>query len=93
MLEDLIKNYLITSKQIDPALFNVPDLQVSALGLDSLDMVEMLFEVEDRCGFQLPEPMRYMQMSFAAMVADMDAAIRERHNGQLPDLSAAKIDA
>jgi acyl carrier protein len=86
MLEEIVKNYLVESKGKDPVLFDTPDLQVSALGLDSLDMVEMLFEIEDRCGFQLPDPMRYMQMSFADMLADIEAAIREHNNGELPEL-------
>lgn len=93
MLEDLIKTYLINEKQVDPAKFDIPDLQVSALQLDSLDMVEMLFEIEDRCGFRLPDPMRYPTMSFAAMVADIEAAVREHGNGELPDWAATKSES
>ncbi|TDR77802.1 acyl carrier protein [Paludibacterium purpuratum] len=92
MLEDIVKNYLIDNKGKDTALFDKPDLQVSDLKLDSLDMVEMLFEIEDRCGFQLPDPMRYAQMSFSAMLADIESAIRAHDNGELPesDLQASK---
>ena len=53
MLEEIVKTYLVNAKHIDPAKFDQPNLQVSDLGLDSLDMVEMLFEVEDRCGFAI----------------------------------------
>ncbi|MBV8047880.1 MAG: acyl carrier protein [Paludibacterium sp.] len=90
MLEDIVKSYLIDNKGKDPALFDNPDLLVSELKLDSLDMVEMLFEIEDRCGFQLPDPMRYAQMHFSAMLADIEQAIREHNNGELPafDLQA-----
>ncbi|SMF25891.1 acyl carrier protein [Pseudogulbenkiania subflava] len=87
MLEQIIKNYLVNTKGKDPALFEDSTLQVSALELDSLDMVEMLFEIEDRCGFQLPDPTRYPQMSFRDMLADIEAAIREHNNGELPELS------
>lgn len=86
MLEEIIKNYLINTKSKDPALFSNPALQVAELGLDSLDMVEMLFEIEDRCGFQLPDPTRYPKMSFRDMLADIEAAIREHNGGELPDL-------
>ncbi|WP_159875260.1 acyl carrier protein [Aquitalea denitrificans] len=86
MLEEIIKNYLINTKGKDPALFTNPALQVAELGLDSLDMVEMLFEIEDRCGFQLPDPTRYPKMSFRDMLADIEAAIREHNGGELPDL-------
>ncbi|MBV8465224.1 MAG: acyl carrier protein [Burkholderiales bacterium] len=87
MLEEIVKHYLIHTKDISPAKFSEPDLQVAALGLDSLDMVEMLFEVEDRCGFQLNDPMRYLKMSFAGMLADIESQIREHNNGTLPELS------
>lgn len=87
MLEQIIKSYLVNTKGKDSALFDDPALQVSDLGLDSLDMVEMLFEIEDRCGFQLPDPTRYPKMSFREMLADIEAAIREHNNGELPALS------
>lgn len=87
MLAQIIKSYLVETKGKDPALFDDPTLQVAALGLDSLDMVEMLFEIEDRCGFQLPDPTRYPKMSFSDMLADIEAAIREHNNGELPALS------
>jgi acyl carrier protein len=93
MLRTVVNNYLVDVKKIDSALLENPDLRVAELGLDSLDLVEMLFEVEDRCGFQLPEPMRYTEMTYAEMLADMEAVIREHHNGELPQLLAeeAKI--
>jgi len=93
MLRTVVNNYLVDVKKIDSALLENPDLRVAELGLDSLDLVEMLFEVEDRCGFQLPEPMRYTEMTYAEMLADMEAVIREHHNGKLPQLLAeeAKI--
>ncbi len=86
MLEDIIKNYLITSARVDPAKFERPDLKVADLNLDSLGLIEMLFEVEDRFGFQIPEPARYRTMSFADMVVDIEATVRQHHNGQLPSI-------
>lgn len=87
MLEEIVKTYLVNAKHIDTAKFDQPNLQVSDLGLDSLDMVEMLFEVEDRCGFQLNDPMRYLDMSFADMLADIESQIRANNNGALPALT------
>ena len=86
MLQQLVINYLVATKGIDLSLFNQPDLQVAALGLDSLDMVEMLFEIEDRCGFQLNDPMRYLGRSFADMLADIETQVRAHHHGALPAL-------
>lgn len=88
MLEQLIKDYLVARGK-EPTLFDDPELKVSALGMDSLDMVEMLFEIEDRCGFQLPDPSRYPQMSFREMLADIESAVREHNNGELPELNPA----
>ncbi|MET0379119.1 MAG: acyl carrier protein [Spongiibacteraceae bacterium] len=87
MLKEIIKNYLVDSKSIPAETFDAQDLRVSDLGMDSLDMVEMLFEVEDRCGFQLSDPTRYPTMSFAEMIAAIEAEIREHNNGELPELS------
>lgn len=85
MLRELIQNYLVTQARIDASKFENPDLQVADLGLDSLGVVEMLFEVEDRYGFQVENPLRYRTMSFNDMVADMEATIRAKNNGQLPE--------
>jgi acyl carrier protein len=86
MLENIIKNYLVNSAGVDPAKFDRPDLKIEDLGLDSLGLIEMLFEVEDRFGFQISEPARFQSMSFKEMVADIEATVRERHNGQLPPI-------
>lgn len=85
MLGEVIQHYLINSKNIPAEKFESPALRVAELELDSLDMVEMLFEVEDRCGFQLADPSRYPAMSFAEMIADIEAEIREHNNGELPE--------
>ena len=61
---------------------------VADLGLDSLGVVEMLFEVEDMYGFQVNDPARYSGMSFDEMVADMEATIRAANNGQIPVLAS-----
>lgn len=87
MLGEVIKNYLINSKNIPAEKFDNPALRVEELELDSLDMVEMLFEVEDRCGFQLADPTRYPAMGFAEMVADIENEIREHNNGELPEFN------
>lgn len=88
MLNALIKEYLVSNELVDPAVFDRTDLMVSDLALDSLTLVEMLFEVEDRYGFQLDEPMRFREMSFKDMVAAIEAEVRSHHNGQMPDLDA-----
>lgn len=73
MLEELIKKYLIASAGISPSKFDNPDLLVADLELDSLALVEMLFEVEDQFGFQIPDPMIFVNMRFDEMVSTMEA--------------------
>jgi acyl carrier protein len=93
MLYNIIKNYLINTAEVDPEKFNQADLMVTDLQLDSLGLLEMLFEVEDKFGFQIPEPMRFLTMSFTEMVADIDAAVRAHHNGQMPELEVAHVNS
>ncbi len=85
MLRQIIKDFVVQQFNVDPAEFDRADLMVKDLGLDSLGVVEMLFEVEDLYGFQVHDPARYSGMSFNDMVADIEATIRAAHNGQLPE--------
>lgn len=78
MLIDQIKKYLVETAGTDPQKFENPDLKVSDLDLDSLGLVEMLFEVEDKYGFQIPDPMIFLPMSFAEMVASIEAMVQEQ---------------
>jgi acyl carrier protein len=85
MLHQLIKDFVVQQFHVQPAVFDQPGLMVADLGLDSLGVVEMLFEVEDLYGFQVNDPARYSSMSFDDMVADMEATIRAANNGQIPE--------
>jgi acyl carrier protein len=49
-LQDLlIREYKLTREQL------APDAQLSALGVDSLGMLELMFQIEDRFGITLPD--------------------------------------
>lgn len=89
-LREIIESYIVAQVGDKVPDFKDPALKVSDLGLDSLGVVEMLYEVEDRFGFQVEDPFRFTAMSFNDMVADMEATIRARNNGQLPELGASK---
>lgn len=82
MLARLVVDYLTKNAGVDPTKFDDPNLMVADLGLDSLGLVEMLFEVEDRFGFQIPDPMRFQAMSFNEMVAAIEESVREHTDGQ-----------
>lgn len=78
MLIEQIKNYLVETAGTDPTKFENPELKVADLGLDSLGLVEMLFEIEDKYGFQIPDPMVFLPMSFTEMVAAIDTMVQEQ---------------
>jgi acyl carrier protein len=86
MLENTIRKYLETTAKIDPSILDKPEMKMKDIGLDSLGFVEMLFEIEDRYGFQFDDAMKYGDMGFKEMVADLEQVIRSKNNGQLPDL-------
>jgi acyl carrier protein len=88
MLEEIIKNYLVSTAGVDPQKFEQTDLRVSELNLDSLGLIEMLFEVEDRYGFQIEQPMRFLNMTFTEMVAGIEAEVRQQNGGEIPALNA-----
>lgn len=87
MLIDQIKGYLVETAGVDLQIFDNPELKVADLNLDSLGLVEMLFEIEDKYGFQIPDPMVFLPMTFAEMVTAIEAMVREQ--GKSPAPSAA----
>jgi acyl carrier protein len=90
MLRQIIQQYLITQAGVAPSKFDDPELMLADLGLDSLGVVEMLYEVEDRYGFQVRDPFRYSTMRFIDVVADMESTIRARNKGELPEPKKTK---
>jgi len=50
MLQDLlIKDHALTREQL------TPEAELSTLGIDSLALIELMFQVEDRFGISLPD--------------------------------------
>lgn len=82
MLFDQIKNYLVDTAGVDSQKFENPELKVADLELDSLGLIEMLFEVEDKYGFQIPDPMVFLPMTFVEMVAAINVMVREHAQSQ-----------
>ena len=93
MLEPFIRNHLIRHARVDASKFDNPDLLVADLALDSLGLVEMLFEIEERFGFQLSDPMRYQSMRFDQMVGAIEAELRAHNGGELPQADALRASA
>ena len=88
MLFDQIKSYLVETAGVDPQKFENPELKVADLELDSLGLVEMLFEIEDKYGFQIPDPMVFLPMTFAEMVASISTMVQEHTAAQVQAATA-----
>jgi acyl carrier protein len=82
MLFDQIKNYLVDTAGVDSQKFENPALKVADLELDSLGLIEMLFEIEDKYGFQIPDPMVFLPMTFAEMVAAINVMVQAHTQSQ-----------
>jgi acyl carrier protein len=52
---DTIRDILHENLDIDPASVN-EDSTFDSLGIDSLDMVELVMTLEERCGIEFGEP-------------------------------------
>ena len=88
MLRQLIDNFLLERTDISPEKLADPTLKMVDLGVDSLGIVEMLFEVEDQYGIHVEDVMRFQHMTLNEVVAYMEQLIRAKNGGQLPDLTA-----
>lgn len=98
MLRQVIDDFLLTQDTITPEKLADPDIKMVDLGLDSLGVVEMLFEVEDRYGIHVDDVMQFQQMTLNEVVLHMESLVRAKHGGQLPEMklrekSAALKDA
>jgi acyl carrier protein len=88
MLRQLIDNFLLERTGISPEKLADPALKMVDLGVDSLGIVEMLFEVEDQYGIHVEDVMRFQSMTLNEVVAYMEQIIRAKNGGHLPDLTA-----
>ena len=87
MLRQVVDNFLLAQSGITPEKLADPDVKITDLGLDSLGVVEMLFEVEDRYGIRVDDVMQFQQMTLGEVVAHMEQIVRDKHGGKLPELA------
>ena len=87
MLRQVVDKFLLAQGGITPEKLADPDLKMTDLGLDSLGIVEMLFEVEDRYGIRVDDVMQFQQMTLNEVVAHMEQIVRDKNGGHLPELA------
>jgi acyl carrier protein len=78
MLRQLIDNFLLERTGISPEKLADPTLKMVDLGVDSLGIVEMLFEVEDQYGIHVEDVMKFQNMTLKEVVAHMEQIIRDK---------------
>lgn len=52
---DEVREVLVENLDLDPEVV-VPEATMESLGVDSLDMVELICDIEDRCEVEFGEP-------------------------------------
>jgi acyl carrier protein len=90
MLRKIVDDFLLTQTHISPEKLADPSIKMVDLGLDSLGVVEMLFEVEDRYGIHIEDAMQYQNMTLAEVVSHMEQIVRAKHGGELPSFISSE---
>jgi acyl carrier protein len=84
MLQKIVDDFLLTQPSVTPEKLADRSLKMVDLGLDSLGVVEMLFEVEDRYGIHIEDAMQFQSMTLDQVIAHIEKIIRNKHGGELP---------
>jgi acyl carrier protein len=90
MLRQIVDEFLLAQGTVTSEQLADPDIKMTDLGLDSLGVVEMLFEVEDRYGIHLDDVMQFKDMTLTDVVAHMERIVRDKHGGQIPAVARAE---
>jgi acyl carrier protein len=90
MLREIVNKFLIEQANVSPDQLANGNVKMVDLGIDSLGVVEMLFEIEDRYGVHIEDAMRFQSMTLNEVVAHMEQLVREKNGGELPQPNAAK---
>lgn len=75
MIRDLIRAYLVNSAGVPAEKLDDMNVMMVDLGLDSLGVVEMLFEIEEKYGFHLADVMKYKTMTLEEVITDLESVV------------------
>jgi acyl carrier protein len=78
-MQQLIKDYLINNARVNPAKLADPNIKISEMGIDSLGVIELLFEVEEKYGFQIENPMEFANMTIDEIVCAVEKTLAEKN--------------
>ena len=84
-MQQLIKDHLINIAKVSPDKLTDPNTKISEMGVDSLGVIELLFEVEEKYGFQIENPMELANMTIDQIVCAVEKTLAEKNAaGALP---------
>jgi acyl carrier protein len=89
MLQKIMDDFLLTQPSVTPEKLADRSLKMVDLGLDSLGVVEMLFEIEDRYGIHIEDAMQFQTMTLDEVMAHIEKIIRDKNGGELPTVLAS----
>lgn len=90
MLRTIVDKFLTEQAGVSAEKLADPNLKMEELGIDSLGVVEMLFEIEDRYGVHIEDASRFQSMTLNEVVSHVEQLVRAKNGGQLPEPAAAK---
>ena len=74
---DIVQNILMGKFAVDRAKLT-PETELSQLGIDSLALLELLFDIEDRFGLKIKEDMPNSLVTLQDVVSYIDALLMQR---------------
>jgi acyl carrier protein len=83
MLQKIMNDFLLTQPSVTPEKLADRSLKMVDLGLDSLGVVEMLFEIEDRYGIHIEDAMQFQSMTLDEVMTHIEKIIRDKNGGEL----------
>jgi acyl carrier protein len=89
MLQKIVHDFLLTQPSVTPEKLADRSLKMVDLGLDSLGVVEMLFEVEDRYNIHIEDAMQFQSMTLDEVMGHIEKLIRDKNGGELPTAFAS----
>jgi acyl carrier protein len=86
ILQDLLmKEYRLTREQL------APDALLATVGVDSLGLIELMFQIEDRFGISLPEEKPPLMVTVSDLVAYIDQIVAPHATAPQPAAAAAVL--
>jgi acyl carrier protein len=92
MVADRVIDVIATTKQI-PASSVTLDVKLQDLGLDSLDLVDIIFRLEDEFGIRIDEKVDFAGMTVRDAVTLLEGVLAKQPPGKQPPDAISPAEA